>query len=116
MSARNLTMTVITVFGLLFVIGSGCGDKDKGAQMLAASLKAELDAKQKELDCKVAVLSKTCSGPTATCDKDKTDGLAACSAAAASATSVSTSTGSTTGTATGTTTTSATDTSSGIGI
>lgn len=115
MSARNLTMTVITVFGLLFVIGSGCGDKDKDAQMLAASLRAELDAKQKEMDCKVAALTKTCVGLTATCDKEKTDGLAACNAAAkAGATSSGSATGTGTGTGTGTAT--ATDTSSGIGI
>jgi|GEM_PF-5456796 len=102
MNARNLAATVITVFGLLFVVGSGCSKGDKAAKMLAQQLRAELDAKQKEMDCKVAVLSKTCSGPTATCDKEKTDGLAACSAAAASATSVNTSTGSSTTTATST--------------
>jgi hypothetical protein len=102
MNARTLTMTVIAVFGLVFVIGTGCSDKDDSSKMLAAQLKAELDVKQKELDCKVGVLAKTCASGDTTCDKTKVDGLAACTAAAASATAVKTSLGASTVTTTNT--------------
>jgi len=41
-------------------------------------LKAELEAKQKELDCKVKVLERVCPSGDTACETKKAEDLAAC--------------------------------------
>lgn len=123
MNLKNLATTVTITTGLLFLAGSGCSDKDKNAQMMAAAMKARLDLKEKEMACKVAALSRTCKDGEKSCEDEKAKALAECNKIAeeydkqfgcadhgavgrncttVTNTSTSTSTSSTTATATGT--------------
>ncbi len=101
MYGKNTVKTVVMVVGLLFLAGSGCSKKDKAAKLEAARLKVELEAKQKELDCKVKVLEKVCPSGDTACETKKAEDLAACnvkpagSDGSATATSTNTNTGTT---------------------
>lgn len=85
MNAKNIAMTVSIVGGLLFLAGSGCSDKDKGAQMQAAMLRSRLDAKEKELACKVNALSTNCKDGDTGCTDTRAKALAECDKIAAEA-------------------------------
>ncbi|MGZ3659897.1 MAG: hypothetical protein ACXVCK_07365 [Bdellovibrionota bacterium] len=70
MRFKNKILTVITTIGLLSLAGSGCSSDDKGSAATAA-LCAQLNAKQGELDCKVAALSTNCAANDTACMNTK---------------------------------------------
>ena len=102
MYGKNITLTMLVVTGLLFMAGSGCSDDDKNKDAMAQALKAELDKKQAELDCKVKVLQITCTKGDTKCETDKATALSACNAISGSSTSTSTSTSTSSSTSTNT--------------
>jgi hypothetical protein len=123
MRFKHPLFTAIATIGLLVLSGTGCSDKDSGSAALAG-LCGQLDAKQNELDCKVAALGETCATGNTTCMATKQADLAKCDSlssanftstrtslcTAAPATGSASSTGTTTATATSLTLTSSTST------
>lgn len=85
MKARNLAASVIVVMGLMSFAGSGCSKKDKKAQHEAEMLRAQLAAKEAELECKSKALTITCAYADTACVKAKDESIAACNAAAGAA-------------------------------
>ena len=108
MKARTMALTLGAIWGLIFVTGPGCSDKDKDAERQAAMLRAQLANKEKELACKVAALNVACNTGDTVCNDNRTKALAECDKHAAASAG-----GTTTVTNTGTSTSTSTNTSAG---
>jgi hypothetical protein len=100
MKKTIIVKTAITTFTLLTLAGSGCSDDKGNNNPQLAALCNQLDAKQAELDCKVAVLKKECASGDTACNTKKDADLQACSSATLSSNTMST-TSTSTGTAVG---------------
>lgn len=77
MPYKHPLFAALTTIGLLALSGSGCSS-DKDSDAARASLCSQLDAKQNELDCKVAALEIVCASGDATCVTNKQASLAKC--------------------------------------
>ena len=74
---RTPLLSAIATLGLLALTGPGCSD-DKGGGQMNAALCQQLNAKQNELDCKVAALGESCASADTACNNKKASDLAIC--------------------------------------